>query len=692
MSKDRVLQGVLALTCLVGVSAPAFAQPARAKVTPISVREIDPQAAKSVSYFKDVRPVLERHCVECHSSDERKAEFEVSSVETLLTKGRRFGPGVVPFRPDESAVVQRIKGDIAPQMPKDGKPLTEDELHVIRQWIAAGAKDDSPDVPEALNTPAIKPAYEVVTDELARIVLDPKRFEAVEDKPALLKQWRDSRIAKLPPPPAPPAENADLPNPIDRFVIRGWGKMYPPPARPTSLCDDSTFLRRAYLDVVGVIPTMEQAERFLANTSPDKREKLIDDLLSRNAEYAAHWTPFWEDALLSGLSTGGLRGRVSYRDWVFKSFSENKPYDLFVLELFNLSKKNPAQRKKDEPPRDYILTKNHEETLVSVSNASQVLLGTSMKCASCHNHFDNKEWPQKRFLSFAGLFVERDLEVIRCEKKSGRYAPAEFPFEIPGLPTTTSVGREQLMAISIIDPLNPRFAKAIVNRLWKRYVGLGLIEPVDDFREDVPPANPELLDWLAQDFIRHGYDLKHTVRTILTSRTYQQKYDPALEDHYDVNKPTLARLYRSPTLRRTTAEQFFDSARVAVNQNLDPKKRLFLDATSTALSRSLGRPAARTEVTTVRPDDVAVVQELELMNGREIHQLVYSGKLLKDLAAEKDPDQIVRKLYLAVLSREPLASEKQIASEFLGSGTVTAETVGDLAWSLITGPEFQYVR
>ena len=178
-------------------------------------------------------------------------------------------------------------------------------------------------------------------------------------------------------------------------------------------------------------------------------------------------------------------------------------------------------------------------------------MGTEMKCASCHNHFLNKEWPQARFLAFAGMFATNDLEVIRCEKQSGQFVAAKFPFDLPGAPEAVPQPIDERLhrvAQLLIDPTNPRFAKTIVNRLWKRYLGLGLFEPQDDFRLDQPPTNPELLAWLADDFMRHGYDLKHSIRLILTSRTYQLRYDPALEDHFDVNQPQQARYYRSPSL------------------------------------------------------------------------------------------------------------------------------------------------
>src|SRR6266568_4308645 len=377
------------------------------KSVEIKIRPIDPQEAAKVSWVKDVQPLLQARCSECHSSDERKNEFEITSVETLRTKGRKDGPGVLPGRPDESAIILRTRGLTKPQMPKDRPALSEEEVHLLRMWIAAGAKDDSGGAAAAAVSVAAattRPAYEMVRDELAKEILDPARWDACEDKVMLLSEWRKERIGKLKGMPEVPKVSGEVLNPIDNFIL---GKLEKGPSpqpsplstgargeRPTSniqhptsndICDDSTFVRRVYLDLIGLIPTIEQTQRFLADRAADKREKMVDELLGRNADYAANWTPFWEDALGSGVVTGGLRARGNYQEWIRKSFEENKPYDLMVLELINprmsAFAKEEAQGK-PKGPKDYILTKNHGETLVSVSNASQVFLGTSMKCAS----------------------------------------------------------------------------------------------------------------------------------------------------------------------------------------------------------------------------------------------------------------------------------------------------------------------
>jgi Protein of unknown function (DUF1549)/Protein of unknown function (DUF1553)/Planctomycete cytochrome C len=647
--------------------------------------------AQKVSYTRDVRPILLKNCNQCHSAEERTREFEITSVPTLLTAGRNAGPGVVPGKPENSAIIQYITGLRLPQMPKDHDPLTEVELHTLRQWIFAGARDDSPEAQSlraVSKEPATVPASQQVTDPLARRMLDSSAFAAEPDKQALFLAWRESRISKLPAPPAIPANGPA--NPIDRFIAQKWTSANLPATAP--LCDDATFARRVYLDLIGLTPTIPESLAFASDTSPNKRARLIDQLLDRADDYAAHWTPFWEDALGSGVKTGGLRSRERYTDWIYQNFRENRPYDLFVAELLNpaMESRAPHAPARVRPPRDYILTKNHDETLVSVSNTAQVFLGTGMKCASCHNHFLNREWTQSRFLAMAGLFSPRDLELIRCEKPSGKYVAAEFAFQLPELPTMTSADRLQLAVVLMVDPHNPRFAPSIVNRLWKRYIGLGLFEPVDDYRDDTPPSHPDLLRWLTDDFVRHGFDLKHTTRLILGSQTYQRKYDPAIEDHFDLAKPADPRYYRSASLRRLTAEQFIDSVRLAVNQKIDRKSRAYLNVESTSLSRALGRPAARAEITTTRSDDVAVVQSLELLNGREIHQMVYSGAMLQSWAAA-GPTHAVQQVYLAILARQPTNEEQKLAEDYL-KDQLTPQAVGDLCWALVCSPEFQYVR
>lgn len=494
---------------------------------------------------------------------------------------------------------------------------------------------------------------------------------------------RAIRLASLPPEPRVPPSNGPSNNEIDRFIEAAWSAAKLPQAsQPPVLCDDATFARRVYLDVIGVVPTIDELARFHADTHPDKRARLVDELLARDADYADHWTPFWEDALGSSYVNlqGGVPTRGNYRKWINESFRTNKAFDLFAAELIDT--RLPGAKKPEIGDANgrkskiaYIRNETHTDTLQSAAAVAQVFLGTSVKCASCHSHFENEEWPQRRALAYSSLFAAHDLELVVCEKHTGEVVPAAFCFEIPGVPRevpSDEDGRLRRAAQLVTDPHNPRFARAIVNRLWKRYMGLGLVEPADDFRADVPPSHPELLDWLARDLATHDFNLKRTIRLILTSRTYQLRYDPALEDHFDVANKSAPRYFRSPSLRRMTAEQVVDSIRVAADQKLEPRARLFHVNESTALSRVLGKPASRNEISTARADDAAVVQSLELLNGEEFGALVYSAAILSDAAHVSSEDagrlsnQITR-LYTAVLSRPPSTAELEAAREYVSS-------------------------
>jgi hypothetical protein len=541
-------------------------------------------------------------------------------------------------------------------------------------------------------------------DNLARLIATAialfacTSFANAADSEQALIERRAARLKELPSPPAPP-EVGSLQHPVDRFIAAQWRKL--PESSKVKVCDDATFMRRVYLDVIGVIPSLKETNHFLAaKSSSEKRRELVDELLARNDDYAAHWTVFWEDALASQnvLDQGGVLTRGDYREWLLSSFRRNRPYDVMVAELIDASMpgRQSAQTKDVfgvDFSIEYVRNETYPVTLQTAANVGQVFLGTSMKCASCHDHFENKEWPQERFLGFAGLFAPADLEKIRCDRKTGQTIAARFPFDIPGdaaeVPADLNA-RLHLAAQLITDPANPRFAKTIVNRLWKRYFGLGLFEPADDYRQDTPASHPELLDWLAHDFVAHGYDLKHTIRLILTSQAYQLRYDPTLADAFNTSEPKAPRYFRSPSLRRLTAEQLLDSIRLAASGDLKPEQRTFLDSRSTSLTRALGRPASRNEISTARPDDVAVVQALELLNGAQLHELLSTNAPAEE--GRQDERRVVDRLYRAVLSRPPTTAEKNAGRDFLQSAASPADGLSDLLWVLVCSSEFQYLH
>ncbi len=362
----------------------------------------------------------------CHSADSRTSNFEVTSVATLLTGGKRAGAAVVPGNADASPLIQYVTGKRQPQMPKGMTPLSAAEIAMVRDWIAAGAVDDTAEITAAV--PAVTTHHLTNAEELLNAAL----FSANAEQSLVLR--RGVRLAYVPKPPEPPRADASYTNPIDQFILAKWQQagLAEAKQRP-GLTSDAEFLRRAYLDVIGVIPTIDEAKRFLNDPAPDKRVKLIDALLARNADYAANWTPFWEEALASSDTgvVGGIVRHGDYRKWIYQSFVSNKPYDVMAAELIDPTMPGYQKPKPQKMDGDYfaypsfVLNANHDQTVQTAANTAQVFLGTGMKCASCHNHFLNREWPQTRFLAFAGLFAKKDLEVVRCEARSGEIRACE---------------------------------------------------------------------------------------------------------------------------------------------------------------------------------------------------------------------------------------------------------------------------
>lgn len=663
-------------------------------VTEIKIRSLDATEAAKVSFARQIKPILTDNCDECHSAEDHKSAFDITTVAKLIKGGKKSSPAIIPGKPDDSPLVQYLRGQREPQMPKGNPALSEDDLHLVRLWILAGAKDDS-DTVVAEQKSAKKGAAAPIALPSGALANDPALQKALnvllfsDDNSERLFAERAVRLASLPKADGPPKVKTPTINAIDQFIVAKWEKDGLKEAKePPPVCSDPVFLRRVYLDIIGVIPTAEEAQKFLSDQSPDKRTKLVDELLGRKEDYAAHWTPFWEEAIGSANvdKVGGIASRGNHRDWIYKSFVDDKPFDLMVAELIDPTlpdyrKPIISEANGKRVVAAYIRNETHVDTIQSAASVGQVFLGTGMKCASCHNHFLNKEWPQARFLAFAGMFATNDLESIRCEKPSGKFVPARFPFDLPGAPEDVPKQIDQRLhrvTQLLIDPANPRFAKTIVNRLWKRYLGLGLFEPQDDFRLDHPPSHPEFLAWLADDFMRNGYDLKHTIRLILTSRTYQLKYNTELEDHFDVNKTEqAARYYRSPSLRRLTAEQLLDSISVAMNQRLDSQRRLYLDKESTALTRALGRPPAHNEISTARPDDVAIVQALEILNGEEFYERIYSSNVADQLANQKDLAKAIDRLYWVALSRPASSDEQKLGVKFLKVSLPKPVTAGE---------------
>ena len=472
---------------------------------------------------------------------------------------------------------------------------------------------------------------------------------------------------------------------------------------PSDLCSDEEFIRRASLDAIGVLPTVEQVKGFLADQDPHKRNKLIEKLLD-DPRYADHWAIKWADLLRPNPFRVGIKSVYLIDQWLRESFRQNKPYDQFAREIVTAQgsthKYGPVVVFRDRRQPEDITT------LVS-----QVFLGVRLECAKCHHH-PNEKWSQEDFYQFAAFFgqlkrkgqgisapISGEPEYIWFAPGGDVKHPVSEQVMKPKAPDGPSEAIEaerdprQLLAAWMTRADNPFFAKAAVNRVWGELMGRGLVHPVDDFRISNPATNDALLDALAKDFVQHGYDLKHAIRTIMRSRAYQLSSVPAAGNARDTKNHS--RWYR----KRPSAEVLLDAvsdvtgvpenlpgvgqgvrAVAAWNYRIDSE---FLDAFS--------RPNPSADPPCERENQGSIIQALHLMNSNRLLAKIKNenGRAAKLAASKLTPEEIVTELYLAAYSRRPTAEEQGIAIKaFAEEGATRRTATEDILWALMNTAEF----
>jgi hypothetical protein len=488
-------------------------------------------------------------------------------------------------------------------------------------------------------------------------------------------------------------------HPIDRIVDAFWEKQgIPRPPRS----DDRTFIRRVSLDLVGLLPDPARVEEFVADARPDKRTLLVRELLGDQEKlaYAEHWLTFWNDLLRNDYAGTGFitKGRRQITAWLHKSLVENKPFDVFVRELIAPS----------EGSRGFIDgivwrgTVNASQTvpIQFAQNVGQTFLGINLKCASCHDSFVDR-WTLKQTYDFAAIASKETLELHRCEKATGQIAHPGWMFDELGQidPAAPPAKRLEQLAALMTHPDNGWLSRNLVNRLWARLMGRGIVHPVDSLR--LPPWNEDLLDMLAGDLVSNRWDVKHVLETICTSETYGAA-TPAMTD-----APQAAKyVFRGPLPRRMTAEQFSDAvwqltgtapkkaaAAVKRSNTSDKGSQPMVRASlvkATPLMAALGRPN-RDQVVTSRPSDLTTLEAIQLANDATLADEFLRGG--EKILAERGPgpDGILSWMFDAALSRRPTPDEAAAARELLGESP-TRTSVADLLWAIVMLPEFQLVR
>jgi hypothetical protein len=508
------------------------------------------------------------------------------------------------------------------------------------------------------------------------------------------------RVAELAPRmPALPGEEPGFNSPVDLFTNAYFKeKKISWPA----LVDDKIYIRRVYLDIIGLLPPPEDVDAFVKDLNPDKRAGLVKELLQRDDDYAQHWLTFWNDALRNDYTGTGYitEGRFSITKWLYEALKTNKPYNVFVKELISPNERSEGFIRGIEW-RGTVNASQRVE-MQAAQNISQVFLGLNLKCASCHDSFIS-DLTLKQAYAFANIFSDTTLEINRCDVPTGEMASTGIIFEELGtIDSTVSVDEKlKQLAEYLTAPKNGRLYRTIVNRIWSQLMGRGIVAPVDLM--DNVPWSQDLLDWLASDFFENGNDLKQLIFTITTSKTYQlPSVEIKSENELVADDYTFKGMHR----RRLSAEQFADAVSAVVYPVYHDTLKVFNPLTTSELIpagssfvraslvkndgflTALGRPN-RENVLTGRTTEANLLQALELTNGNQFNKVLKSGaKKWKKQC--KTSQELIQSVYKKALGREPESDEVKIALNVLGPSPQD-DAVEDFLWAVMLLPEFQLI-
>lgn len=502
---------------------------------------------------------------------------------------------------------------------------------------------------------------------------------------------------------------------IDELVFEKLRKIS---VQPSALCSDEVFVRRAYLDLLGFVPSEESARAFVSDPAPDKRAQLVEQLLARG-EFADFWALKWADLMKIEERKLDKKGMEVFHGWIRSSIAEGKPMDQFARELI-------AARGKtfENPPANW--WRANRDPVTRAENTARVFLGVQLNCAQCHNH-PSERWTQDDYYNWAALFSRIDYQILDNKrtdendqqefrgdqivliKKSGsqmnpRTGEPAVPQFLGGVKPKTTKDRDELQALADWLTGDPMFARMQVNRIWFHLMGRGLVEPVDDFRSSNPASHPAVLEKLAANFAEEGFDLRKVIRTIMNSRVYQLASEPNETNADD-------EIFHSHTLvRRLTAEQLGDSlARVSgaplriegfpagTRMTQVPEGKKHYKPLKTDVDRfgaTFGKPPRLLASECERSNELAMPQALQMISGPLLQDLLTrAGNRVEKLAdPAMPPDQAVDALFWTALSRAPTDAERTRALAHMDAATDRRRATEDLLWALVNAKEFLFLR
>lgn len=708
---------------------------------PVTVRGT--KEPRSFNFENDITPLLTRFSCNysgCHGKAEGQNGFKLSvfgfdpvADHGSLVKESR-GRRLFLAAPERSLFLQKAAG----MVPHGGGPRIERdsrEYEVIRGWIAAGAPlgtDSDPKV-QSIELSPDERVLDLKSQQRLRVlakytdgrvvdVTSLAKFQSNNDGVANVDETGLIQVGDTPGQVAimasyagqvdvflaliPRAEKIDNypqlaeTNFIDRLVHAKLKKLN---IVPSGVCDDATFLRRVTLDLIGTLPTADEARAFLADSRPDKRLRWVDALLDR-PELADFWALKWADLLRVERNVLGHKGAHDYYQWIRTSFATNKPLDRFAHEL--LTAEGPLA---ESPAAQFYKVVQKPGDMAST--VSQVFLGVRIACAECHHH-PHDRWSQTDYFGMTAYFTPLNRKQSprgdslfamgrpqathpRTGEKITAHPLGVELHEEATADSSQPLDRRPELAAWLADRKNPWFAKNLANRIWAHLMGRGLVEPVDDVRATNPPSNPELLDALSNSLTDDGFDFRKFVRTIVASQSYQRATEPNATNERDEQN------YSRALFKRLDAEVLLDAVcqTTGVNEKFQGVPsgaraiQLWDSKVSHYFLRLFGRPVRSSACTCERNAEPNVSQVLHLLNSPELQaKFSHRGGALARLAqSQRDDRSAVDELYLTFYARQPSDEERATAIQFLAqSGDRREQAVQDLAWSLLNTLEFVF--
>ncbi len=708
------------------------------------------------SFARDVMAVLAKagcNMGACHGNQAGKGGFRLSlrgedaefDYHSLVRGegGRRLDP----LDPAASLLLLKPTGRLAHQ---GGVRFARDsrEYELLRAWIAAGMPADyeRPRVarlhiepPDAtLEAPVADIQLQVEAEfvdgtrsDVTPLAVYESAVGAIELSPegrvtrlgpgeaTLVVRYLNGqaavRLAFVDPVPGFVAGRERPANFVDTWIDQKLDRLRIPSSPP---CDDGTFVRRAYVDAIGLLPTAEEARAFCQDASPQKRARLIEHLLAR-PEFADHWALKWSDLLRNEEKVLDTQGVDAFYTWIREAMQQGLPLDEFVRQLLT------ARGSTYEVPAANYYRANRDPTTRSETTA-QVFLGLRLQCARCHNHpFDH--WTQDDYYAWGSCFEGIDYEIVKNDRRD-KFDKHEFVGEQivkvsnQGLLKNPRTGEEvgprllgaadklppdgdrlELLAAWLTSPDNPWFARVMSNLVWYHVMGRGLVDPLDDFRVTNPATHPELLDELARELVTHDFDLRHLVRTIMVSQAYQRDPLPvAGQSETDVD-------YARAVVRRLTAEQLLDAQSQVLDQPAEfsgypagtragqvrgVRRARERDARSTAADRFLrtfGKPERLLACECERSNETSLKQVFNLVGGDLQERLGQDGNRISSwLDRDASLEEALDELYWTALSRAPTPAEREACQLVLNSESDRRVAWEDIVWAVLNSKEFLF--